>query len=200
MSRIRLRVIGVGLVALVGVGMTGCGNVDGSGGTESDTPATTVPASDAPTAVLPSTTPSSATLIDAMEGISVTWGAGVIPDITFAQTPFTVKSTTWQILSEGTGGVVPPDATVLVHYHGVNGRTGEIFDSSYQHQSPAEFGLDGVISGFAKAISGQKVGTTLVVAIAGVDGYDATGGVPQAGIEIGDTLVFLIEILEMDGE
>lgn len=114
------------------------------------------------------------------------------PKITVT-TPFAVSSTQVHTLTPGTGAVVPATATVKVCYEGVNGRDGKVFDSSYKTGQPADFPLDGVIPGFTKAIAGQKVGSTVAVAIAPPDGY--TTGMPDAGIEPGDTLVFAIKIL-----
>jgi FKBP-type peptidyl-prolyl cis-trans isomerase len=76
---------------------------------------------------------------------------------------------------------------------GVNGRDGSVFDSAYERGTPAQFSLDGVVPGFQKAIAGQKVGSTVAVAMASADGYP--DGQPNAGIQKGDTLVFAIKIL-----
>jgi peptidylprolyl isomerase len=48
---------------------------------------------------------------------------------------------------------------------GVNARDGRVFDSAYERGSPAQFPLDGVVSGFQKAIARQKVGSTVGVAM-----------------------------------
>ncbi|AFR49052.1 FKBP-type peptidyl-prolyl cis-trans isomerase [Gordonia sp. KTR9] len=114
------------------------------------------------------------------------------PDIT-VENPFSVDATQVKVLVEGDGAVVPETASVAVCYVGVNGRTGETFDSAYANGSPATFPLDGVIPGFSKAIAGQKVGSKVGVAMTSADGY--ASGNPQAGIEVGDTLVFEISIL-----
>jgi peptidylprolyl isomerase len=50
-----------------------------------------------------------------------------------------------------------------------------------------------VVPGFQKAIAGQKVGSTVAVAMASADGYP--DGQPSAGILPGDSLVFAIKIL-----
>jgi FKBP-type peptidyl-prolyl cis-trans isomerase len=67
-----------------------------------------------------------------------------------------------------------------------------VFDSSYQRGAPEEFPLDGVVAGFQKAIAGQKVGSTVAVAMDAADGYP--DGQPAAGIQKGDTLVFALKI------
>jgi FKBP-type peptidyl-prolyl cis-trans isomerase len=114
------------------------------------------------------------------------------PLITVTQ-PFTVTETAVHTLHAGDGAVVAPNATVSVCYMGVNGRDGKVFDSAYERGTPAQFPLDGVVSGFQKAIAGQKVGSTVGVAMASADGYP--DGQPQAGIQKGDSLIFAIKIL-----
>ena len=47
--------------------------------------------------------------------------------------------------------------------------------------------------GFQKAIAGQKVGSTVAVAMTSADGYP--DGQPSAGIRPGDSLIFAIKIL-----
>lgn len=110
------------------------------------------------------------------------------------QAPFSVAETTVQTLQTGDGPVVADTATVSVCYEGVNGRTGDIFDSSYTNGTPVQFPLNAVIDGFRLAIAGQTVGSTVAVAMTSADGY--ANGMPAAGIEIGDTLVFAIQILD----
>ena len=108
--------------------------------------------------------------------------------------PFSVTETQVKTLKAGDGPVVAPTATVSVCYMGVDGRDGHVFDSSYERGAPVDFPLDGVVPGFQKAIAGQKVGSTVAVAMTSADGYP--NGQPRAGIEPGDTLVFAIKILD----
>ncbi len=89
--------------------------------------------------------------------------------------------------------MVPATARVSVCYMGVNGRDGSVFDNSYERGAPIEFPLNGVVPGFQKAIAGQKVGSTVAVAMTSADGYP--NGQPSAGIRPGDSLVFAIKIL-----
>ncbi|GAB3020817.1 hypothetical protein MBOU_29490 [Mycobacterium bourgelatii] len=107
--------------------------------------------------------------------------------------PFSVNQTQVHTLRAGDGPVVSNNATVSVCYMGVNGRDGSVFDSSYQRGVPVDFPLTGVVPGFQKAIAGQKVGSTVAVAMTSADGYPE--GQPRAGILPGDTLVFAIKIL-----
>lgn len=119
------------------------------------------------------------------------------PKVTVTE-PFSVDKTTVQTLTEGNGAIVDDTAEVSVCYMGVNGRDGTVFDSSYERGAPVEFPLTGVVTGFQKAIAGQKVGSTVAVAMTPDDGYGATGN-PRAGIEGDDTLIFAIKILDVTG-
>jgi FKBP-type peptidyl-prolyl cis-trans isomerase len=110
------------------------------------------------------------------------------------QAPFSVTETQVQTLRAGDGPVVADNATVSVCYMGVNGRDGSVFDSSYSQGAPVEFPLNGVVPGFQKAIAGQKVGSTVAVAMTSADGYP--DGQPSAGIQPGDSLIFAIKILQ----
>ena len=110
------------------------------------------------------------------------------------QAPFSVTETQVHTLKAGDGPVVANTPTVSVCYMGVNGRDGTVFDSAYERGTPADFPLDGVVPGFQKAIAGQKVGSTVAVAMTSADGYP--DGQPAAGIQKGDSLVFAIKILD----
>ncbi|HXS86752.1 MAG TPA: FKBP-type peptidyl-prolyl cis-trans isomerase [Mycobacterium sp.] len=133
------------------------------------------------------------TLSGATGSVAVTGSTDkTAPLITVTQ-PFSVAETQVHTLHAGDGPVVAPTATVTVCYMGVNGRDGKVFDSAYERGTPAQFPLDGVVPGFQKAIVGQKVGSTVGVAMAAADGYPE--GQPQAGIEKGDSLIFAIKIL-----
>ncbi len=113
------------------------------------------------------------------------------------QAPFSVAETQVHTLKAGDGPIVAPTATVSVCYMGVNGRDGSVFDSSYTQGTPVDFPLGGVVPGFQKAIAGQKVGSTVAVAMTSADGYP--DGQPAAGIQPGDSLVFAIKILNAQG-
>jgi FKBP-type peptidyl-prolyl cis-trans isomerase len=133
------------------------------------------------------------TLPGATGSVAVTGSTDTAAPVVKVTAPFSVAATQVHTLQAGTGPVVAPTAMVSVCYMGVNGRDGSVFDSSYQRGEPADFPLDGVVPGFQKAIAGQKVGSTVAVAMVSADGYP--DGQPRAGILPGDTLVFAIKIL-----
>jgi len=125
--------------------------------------------------------------------IAVTGSTDTTAPLVNVTAPFSVTQTQVHTLHAGDGPVVPGTARVSVCYMGVNGRDGSVFDSSYQQGAPVAFSLDGVVPGFQKAITGQKVGSTVAVAMIPADGYP--DGQPSAGIRPGDTLIFAIKIL-----
>ncbi|MET0475821.1 MAG: FKBP-type peptidyl-prolyl cis-trans isomerase [Mycobacterium sp.] len=129
--------------------------------------------------------------------VAVTGSTDTAAPVVKVSAPFSVTETEVHTLKAGDGPVVADTATVNVCYMGVNGRDGTVFDSSYERGEPAEFPLSGVVAGFQKAIAGQKVGSTVGVAMDAADGYP--DGQPSAGIQKGDTLVFAIKILDVTG-
>lgn len=191
--------------AAIAMTVSACGSDTQSAASTSSSTATEdafdLPATDmAPVASpCPSAAPESSgapewTLSGATGSIAVTGSTDAAAPVVDVEGPFSVTETQVQTLKEGDGPVVPETATVSVCYMGVNGRDGNVFDSSYQSGSPVDFPLDGVIPGFQKAITGQKVGSTVAVAMTSADGY--AEGQPAAGIQKGDTLIFAIKILE----
>jgi hypothetical protein len=134
------------------------------------------------------------TLPGATGSVAVTGSTDSTAPLVNVDGPFSVTETQVHTLKAGAGPVVADTATVSVCYMGVNGRDGNVFDSSYEQGAPVEFPLDGVVPGFKKAIAGQKVGSTVAVAMTSADGYP--DGQPSAGIQQGDTLIFAIKILD----
>ena len=159
-----------------------------------DTP---IAASGCPTAAPQSAGTPEWTLPGTTGNVAVTGSTDAAAPLVKVNGPFSVTETQVHTLTPGDGPVVAPTATVSVCYMGVNGRDGTVFDSSYERGEAADFPLDRVVPGFQKAIAGQKVGSTVAVAMASADVYP--DGQPAAGIQKGDTLVFAIKILGVTG-
>lgn len=111
-----------------------------------------------------------------------------------------VAETQSKVLEKGDGAEVSKGDSVQVHYVGVNARNGKEFDSSYKRGKPATFALNPtqVVPGFVKGLSGQSIGSRVLVTIPAVDGYGPAGN-PQAGIKGGDSLVFVIDLVNKGG-
>ncbi|WP_163699734.1 FKBP-type peptidyl-prolyl cis-trans isomerase [Mycolicibacterium sarraceniae] len=191
-----------GCTASIALMVAACGsdNSTPSASKTSGAPAVASPVTQAagPDATCPTAPPANPgapewTLPGATGSVAVTGSTDTAAPVVTVTAPFSVAATQVHTLQAGSGPAVAPTASVSVCYMGVNGRDGTVFDSSYQRGEPADFPLDGVVPGFQKAIAGQKVGSTVAVAMVSADGYP--DGQPRAGILPGDTLVFAIKIL-----
>lgn len=95
------------------------------------------------------------------------------------------------VLEEGDGATVVSGDSVTVDYQGISWDTGEIFDESFTSE-PRTFSTLQVVEGFAAALVGQKVGSSVIVVIPPELAY---GTDPAAHALGGQTLVFLIDIV-----
>lgn len=181
----------VALAAIAGLGLAACGTPD----TDPDAEVTAEPTpsvsqtageTEPPTAEpAPSITPS--TDLDAIEV-----SEGDVPELTIP-VPWGIDETRTKVLVEGGEQLLSESSTATLNYAGYNGRTGEVFDSSWERGAPATFPLQGVVPGFSKGLTGQAVGSRVLIAMPSEDGY--AQGNPGAGIEVGDTIVFIVDIL-----
>src|SRR5690606_33882440 len=48
-----------------------------------------------------------------------------------------------------------------------------------------------------KGLVGQKQGSRVLIAMPGKDGYDASGGTQDGSIQVGDTLIFVVDIVSI---
>jgi peptidylprolyl isomerase len=96
----------------------------------------------------------------------------------------------------GTGATVKQCATVTVHYVGVAQSTGKQFDASWDRGQPISFPLGQVIPGWTIGIPGMKVGGRRELIIPGNLAYGPDGQ-PQAGIGPNETLVFVIDLIDV---
>ena len=189
----------LGWVVAVGVTLTmaACSSPSGSSSASASGTGATISsdsssgaATDLPSAPTPTIVPSTT-----LDGITVTGNFGDAPTVT-VPSPWAIDSTKTEVLAPGSGGqTVNSDSTVLVNYYGVDGRTGQVFDQSWSRGAPASIDLTQVVPGFQKGLTGQQVNSRVLIAMPGADGYDSAGGQPNAGINIGDTLVFVVDIL-----
>lgn len=96
---------------------------------------------------------------------------------------------------DGEGAMVYDGANIIVHYHGVNWNTGEVFDSSWERGEPASFPTSGVIAGFRDGLVGQNVGSRVLIIIPPALGYGPSGGTGDGRIGADDTIFFVVDIL-----
>lgn len=192
----RALVIGAVTVSLALLG--GCGDDKSKDAGKSPSPSASASSPSQSASPSPSASPTPtvkpSTNLDALK---VSGAYGKAPQVSFKH-PWAINKTQSKVLHKGKGAAVKADGTVAVNYSGWDGRTGKEFDSSYdkkfQHQKLAYFPLSGVVPGFKKGLQGHHVGDRVLIAMTGKDGYDSSGGNAQAGINVGDTLVFVVDI------
>jgi peptidylprolyl isomerase len=125
--------------------------------------------------------------VDAKGVPSITMPAGAAPTKLVAQD-----------LIAGKGAVVKAGQTVSVNYVGAIWPGGKVFDSSYARGmlSDTVIGEGEVIKGWDQGLVGQRVGSRVMLVIPPDMGY-GTSGNTSAGIKGSDTLVFVVDLLDV---
>ena len=115
-----------------------------------------------------------------------------LPTGTAAPTTLVAKT-----LIHGSGAALTKGQRLMVQYAGVDWNTGKEFDSSFTKGQIASFVLGGstVISGWNKGLTGAHIGDRVLLVLPAADAYGSKGA-PSAGIAGGDTLVFVIDIVD----
>ncbi|MGL5927550.1 MAG: FKBP-type peptidyl-prolyl cis-trans isomerase [Dermatophilaceae bacterium] len=102
-----------------------------------------------------------------------------------------------QPLIQGKGAAATKGQTVRVAYTGALWRNGEVFDSSANRPEQPYFefqlGQGGVIKGWDNGLTGQKVGSRVLLVVPPADGYGSAGSGDK--IKGTDTLVFVVDLL-----
>jgi FKBP-type peptidyl-prolyl cis-trans isomerase FklB len=99
----------------------------------------------------------------------------------------------YKILKEGNGAQPVDSNQVVVNYEGKL-IDGTVFDSSYQRNQPATFGVNQVIAGWQEALKLMPVGSVWEIYIPQEQGYGTRdmGNIPPYS-----TLIFKVELLEI---
>ncbi len=108
---------------------------------------------------------------------------------------FAVDETSTKVVTEGDGDEIYDGDTITANYVAVNGRTGKQFDTSFATDAPPALTLTSsmTMGGIIKGLTGQKVGSRLLVAISPEDGFGQAQS--QYDIEADDTMVFMFDII-----
>lgn len=96
-----------------------------------------------------------------------------------------------QTLIKGKGATVTESQTVKAHYTGWL-TDGTVFDSSWEGGKAIDFALNKVVQGWTKGLTGQTVGSQVLLVIPPDLGY---GDQEQNGIPKNSTLIFVVDIL-----
>ena len=129
---------------------------------------------------------------------TVTAHAGGAPTITIpANNPPSGLVT--KTLIKGSGPKLVKGQYVIAQYTGYIWRTKKVFDSSWTSGSPFGFVIganpEQVIPGWDTGLTGQTVGSRVMLVIPPKDAYGSSGQ-SQAGITGTDTLVFVVDIID----
>lgn len=129
------------------------------------------------------------------EGIAsaeIVGGVGEQPQITFSGDPSAdlVVST---LVDGGGDQVVAAGDFIVADYVGQVWGADTAFNDTWVMGGPIGFSLNQVIQGWSEGIPGAKVGDRIAISIPSEMGYPQ--GQPGAGIEAGDTLLFVIDVL-----
>ncbi len=100
----------------------------------------------------------------------------------------------YEIITEGTGGKATATDQVKCHYEG-KFLDGTVFDSSYQRNQPATFGVNQVIPGWVEALQLMPAGSKWRLYIPSDLAYGAQGA--GDAIPPHSTLVFDVELLDV---
>jgi len=104
----------------------------------------------------------------------------------------------YKVLTKGDGPDHPlVDSSCSCHYEGKL-LDGTVFDSSYERGDPTSFAPNQVIKGWTEAMQLMVVGDKWEMYIPSELGYGDGGSPPKIGG--GDVLIFIMEILEIEGE
>ncbi len=105
----------------------------------------------------------------------------------------------------GSGAPLEAGDPAVLHYTGIVWESGDIFDSSWERGVPATFPIvsfeddpAGIVPGLAQALEGKTVGSQVVVVIPPALGYPE--GQAPATIPAGSTMVFVVDILGVEGQ
>nr|WP_246279493.1 FKBP-type peptidyl-prolyl cis-trans isomerase [Psychromicrobium silvestre] len=96
-----------------------------------------------------------------------------------------------KVLKEGTGDALQATDSIKANYTGWSWSTSKQFDSSYDKGQPVTFALNQVIPGWTQGLTGQKIGSTVLLVIPSTMAYgdDTTSGQPAG------PLVFVVDIV-----
>jgi len=127
-------------------------------------------------------------------------GTDKAPTVTFKTKPLSVKVTTTKVITAGKGAKISKANSISFRYEIFNGKDGKQLESNFgkdaagKDKGPAVQNLSSSLPGLSKGVSGQQLGSRLLIAIPPADAFGAQGN-PQAGFGPTDTVVFLIDLV-----
>jgi peptidylprolyl isomerase len=131
------------------------------------------------------------------ERIEVSGAFGKAPEIRIDAPLELSESSSW-VAEQGDGDTVGEDSTAILELTLANGRSGKAAISTIDQGQPLEIKLgDQVFPSLNTALVGKPADSRIVVASIADDAYGDSGS-PQSGIEGGDPVVMVADILSTD--
>jgi peptidylprolyl isomerase len=122
-------------------------------------------------------------------------GTNKAPTLTFKTKPLTVTATTTKVITAGKGAKLSKANSIVFNYALFNGKDGKQIESSFGKQTAGmDLSSTTLLPGLSKGLTGQQVGSRLLVAIPPVDAFGAEGNA-QAGFGPTDTVIFFIDLV-----
>ncbi len=122
-------------------------------------------------------------------------GTDKAPTVSFKTKPLSVKVTTTKVVTAGKGAKLSKSNSVVFNYTLFNGKDAKQIDTSFGKGTvPLDLSSTRLMKGLGQGLTGQQVGSRLLIAIPPADGFGAKGNA-QAGVGPTDTLVFFIDVL-----
>ncbi len=130
--------------------------------------------------------------------ISVGGAFGTAPTVTIDGALELDKSSSW-VVEKGKGDPVTQGGTTILQLTLVDGRTGKVAISTLDKgERPLEAQVgEQMFPSLVRGLQGQPAGSRVVVASTGQDAY-GDNGAPQVGLEAGDPVVMVADILSAD--
>jgi len=129
-----------------------------------------------------------------LDGVSVA-GTAKAPTVSFKTKPLSVKTTATKVVTVGKGATLAKTNSVTFNYVLVNGKDGKQVESSFGKRTVGwDLSTTQRMGGLSKGLTGQHVGSRLLLAIPPADAFGAQGNT-QAGFGPTDTVVFLIDLV-----
>jgi peptidylprolyl isomerase len=122
-------------------------------------------------------------------------GTNTAPTVTFTTKPLKVTATTTKLVTAGTGAKLNKANAIIFNYVLFNGKDGKQVESSFGKQAASmDLSSTSLLPGLSKGLTGQKLGSRLLLAIPPADAFGAQGNA-QAGFGPTDTVVFFIQLV-----
>lgn len=133
----------------------------------------------------------------ALEQVTVADAAdeATTPQVTFDPASVEVEETETRVITAGEGAELAGTELLSFNYATFSGNTAEEVGSSYATTPAAlDLGDETVLPGLRSGLTGQNIGSRILIAIPPKDGFGDAGN-PNLGIEANDTILFLIDII-----